>query len=419
MSSLETSKAIILDQPNKWEDWKRAFLTVAKYRDLKDYIEGKKELLQEPEIPQLPGDPRLPVHASVPAVMAVHQDPPPAHSTRSHSSRPRAVFATGIEESTTSTVESDTQIEAISAQASREAFDVYNMRMMRYRVDRELYREQQNNIAKIDAWMRETVSPSYAATTINTADSIRQAYQDLEKQVGVSTTEIQREIRLQYETIMKPNSRRNRNIESWLLSWEDVMNRGQFYKIPFAMDVPDWTDKIFDIFRTVNSEWVTAYELRVSEQIDNGSLTYREVSSAIRRAMANLKRHTPKGVGKGSFGPTFAGEQLPEHVSVDAPKDRLVENQSAERRGGQKRKHGQTKTSSQKEEVVCPACSLSHKVAECFYIFPEKAFPGWKPYKNIQKRVERLLKEDTQLAEEVARIKLPKAGVNRPNTSEN
>jgi hypothetical protein len=53
MSSLETSKIIILDRPAKWEDWEKAFLTIIKYRELKDYIDGKKELLNELEMPEM------------------------------------------------------------------------------------------------------------------------------------------------------------------------------------------------------------------------------------------------------------------------------------------------------------------------------------------------------------------------------
>ena len=60
-------------------------------------------------------------------------------------------------------------------------------------------------------------------------------------------------------------------------------------------------------------------------------------------------------------------------------------------KGGRKRPRTTTTTEGSQEN--CLVCELHHKLPNCFYVFEEKAFEGFKPREKIQKRVEENLKK--------------------------
>ena len=63
------------------------------------------------------------------------------------------------------------------------------------------------------------------------------------------------------------------------------------------------------------------------------------------------------------------------------------------------------------------ACGLPHPIANCFYVFPEKAPQWFHENPEIRLVVDGLLKSDTALKEEVRRLKTKKSKSETPNRS--
>jgi hypothetical protein len=55
--------------------------------------------------------------------------------------------------------------------------------------------------------------------------------------VGMSTVKTQRDIRHEYQALMKPKTRWSKDIKAWIQKWENVMNRGLYYGMAFATDI--------------------------------------------------------------------------------------------------------------------------------------------------------------------------------------
>jgi hypothetical protein len=180
----------------------------------------------------------------------------------------------------------------------------------------------------------------------------------------------------------------------------------------FATDIPTWIETLLEIIRPINGAWVTAYELKVKDKIHQNTLSFREVSAALRVMVAKM-RHNTKSFGKGSsFGPTFAGEISSNGQGMDASLS--DQDGDEERKNKRTRKRGRAGEDSTSKEGSrqCPACDKPHDISGCWYLFPNKAHKRWKAFKAIQEKVNKRLKEDSNLAEEVARMKLQMSRTN-------
>jgi hypothetical protein len=207
-----------------------------------------------------------------------------------------------------------------------------------------------------------------------------------------------------------------------------------------------WFDDFLEAIKGILPMWAEAYEVNKDPQVEDNTLDYRTVANDLRR-VAGKQKNTSK-IAKGSFGPTFADDSSEdatnrikkvsqrrlEHASDrrikdnhaydnsdKSIKDRRVHNASdksiKDHRGyktsdksikdnhdyerlhsSKKRRH-----TSDKSIKVCSACEGPHLTRLCYYIFPKKAPEGWTPHPFIQKLVERNLKDDSTLGEEVKR----------------
>jgi hypothetical protein len=121
-------------------------------------------------------------------------------------------------------------------------------------------------------------------------------------------------------------------------------------------------------------------ELLHATEIDNGTLTFRKLANDLRRELT--KSQTPKPgrvVAKGAFGPSFADSDETEQPKEDEQ--------------GKKKSKSKRKLTTGESSAKCPACELQgHTLANCLYIFPEKAkgtFRGWKGrQEEVNKRLE-------------------------------
>ncbi len=99
-------------------------------------------------------------------------------------------------------------------------------------------------------------------------------------------------------------------------------------------------------------------------------------------------------MAKGAFGPSFA--DLDDN---DQSKDTEEEREKAKGKSKRKMTTGES-------SAKCPACGLQgHTLANCFYVFPEKAKGKFHARQDRQEEVNKKLEENDQLRKEVDRLK--------------
>ena len=120
--------------------------------------------------------------------------------------------------------------------------------------------------------------------------------------------------------------------------------------------------------------------------------TFREVLYSFKQdvlPVISKKRRGPAAV-RGAFGPTFEGIDADEEME-DPPKT-TTPPATNERKRPRDKDH-----SNDKRCVVCGM--LSHELADCYYVFEEKAPEGWNPYRKVKSRAQRNLKKPEVIAE--------------------
>jgi hypothetical protein len=80
------------------------------------------------------------------------------------------------------------------------------------------------------------------------------------------------------------------------------------------------------------------------------------------------------------------------HTGNDQKPARLNSNRGRKRRSG---KHNQRPN--RENPDACLTCGLLHEASECYYLFPEKAYPRFKPRQRITDRVNKALENDVEL----------------------
>ncbi|EED18408.1 conserved hypothetical protein [Talaromyces stipitatus ATCC 10500] len=246
--------------------------------------------------------------------------------------------------------------------------------------------------------MIKTVDITYAQTAIHVTTDIATAYANLREQ---------REIRAEYSHLIEI-PRAPKSWEAWISAWEKVMIRAMLENLSFAKDSTEWANNFLDALKPYFDTWVTAYRMSKEKEIDNGSLDYRTLSGAFRRHATATKRSTGK-VGKGAFAVTY-GDSEEQDGNLDATPSIRINPQGDRRRGNKKRNRTIEGSISESGKPRCRACGiLGHMANACWYIFPKKAPKKWYPKEGVQEKVDSNLREDNKLAEEIARIKNPKA----------
>jgi len=108
-------------------------------------------------------------------------------------------------------------------------------------------------------------------------------------------------------------------------------------------------------------EWIVAYEMIYRKEIENGTLTIRELANELRMELAKLQPlKAGRVVAKGAFGPSFADSD-----DTEQPK----EDEQEKKKGKSKRK-----MTTRESSAKCSACRLQgHTLPNCLYVFPEKS----------------------------------------------
>jgi hypothetical protein len=278
---------------------------------------------------------------------------------------------------------------------------MFNIALTAHKMQFEEFKREETQIKNVWDFLKKTINAKYASTTINTTRDLAEVYEKLKKQAGRDENDIRSDLKHDYDIHTRPWSRIPKDIGTWITDWEHLMEKGNNRKMGFAMDVREWSDRFLDCVKLYDTNWENIYRITHKEEIKAGTLTYRDLSGAFREEVANKQRRNPKSFGKGSF-PTFAGEDAAEDENDSEKQD----DKKRQKKRQKKRRpvHGSV---SETGKPRCRACdSESHTLEYCFYVFPKKAPQGWRLSPLTQKTVDQNLRDDSKLAEEVARLRI-------------
>ena len=137
------------------------------------------------------------------------------------------------------------------------------------------------------------------------------------------------------------------------------MAKGLERNLPFVTSVDDWFDDFLTAVRLIHPMWVSAYELNKSNEVKDGSLSYRTVANDFRTQAKKVADARPGRVGRGAF-PIFAGKDTEDETDVSnseaEAKTKKMKKTGKQPQKSNKRQRSQTTdqtTSSLTERTQC------------------------------------------------------------------
>jgi hypothetical protein len=393
-----TTKTILTSSAN-WEDWNDRFVSQAIMYDLLGHIQGRDHILPKPVRP----------------VMTEY-----AQRTRSRPTPARrpgqGASGQGASEELTLSPDPESDPRGIAfSDLTADGQKSFSMAWTFYQDDLKAYEKQQELVRKLKEWISANVSSHYQKTCCKPTESLAKWYEQLKKAAGISKRLEDSIARERYREALK--TPKMKDLSSWIDLWEQEMTVAEDKGVLATTRVSEWFEDLLVAVRGILPTWAESYGINKDPFVEDNTLDYRTVANDLRKVAS---RHTRTGIpgkiAKGSFGPTFAGEENQHAGSEEAPK-RGDEDGTKRKRGRQsKGKQGSEvlpdSTASQKRKTasdevsgkVCRGCEGYHWTQRCFYLFPKKAPEGWIPNPRIQKIVEQKLKEDSTLEEEIKRL---------------
>ncbi|KAH8696356.1 hypothetical protein BGW36DRAFT_428369 [Talaromyces proteolyticus] len=348
------SSQVILTDSSKWDEWDTAFNTFVQGRAMEGYLDGTIKAPKRPHEPvindYLEGQAR-------------------EQRTQSQDTE---------EESQISSFQAkrDLNIQDLTA-AKRKA---YGEAVATYKLLFDTFLKQSREYQELVDWMRNTVRPEFARNALDTAREIPEKYANLEALAGGGKADVLRQLNSEYKHLTTPWKRIPKDIQKWIMEWEILMTKGNRHRLPQTQLPTIWANDFFNAVRLGYPVWVDSYRSVQEEAIDTGTLTYRALSRAFRRTVD--VSDNPKGT---------AG--------------RIGDNNNRKRKAtGQKRKRDTEK----RDSTRCKACGGIHSLRQCYYLFSNLAPESWIPRDFLKRRVEKNLRENNELGEEVKRIRIDK-----------
>ncbi|EED12749.1 conserved hypothetical protein [Talaromyces stipitatus ATCC 10500] len=234
-----------LNSPEDWDNWENELLNQARANDLLPILQGTEKPIKKPVQPK--------------------------EHVRTLLNRP-------------STMNEDT----VDGCAEQRARNDFNLCLNNYKMEFSECEVQHRDIDKIFEWMKQTVCHSYLKTCVYVTRSWKEAYNNLKAQVGQGSREIQQHIQDDYNQHMKPFRGTPRDPETWIVKWEEIMLQGSKKFMFFTQDTEDWASQFLRTIRPLDEVWVMSFEHSINPKIDDGSLTYKDLSNSFRRPIPQL-----------------------------------------------------------------------------------------------------------------------------------
>ncbi|KAK5662283.1 hypothetical protein OQA88_8189 [Cercophora sp. LCS_1] len=289
-----------------------------------------------------------------------------------------------------------------------------------YQANEKRYNQQADRIEKLKQWVLKTW------------------YTALKEQTGITDDKTLHDAREAYRQAVKPLARMPKDLIRWSEQWEQAIALAQRKKVPESLaTATTWFHDFLDAVKPIMGNWVTSYKVVNIQKAEQLTLTYRKVANDFReevRQEMKARNPTSHRVIKGSFGPSFAGttdakEAYPGDAldSEDGSGGEEGEQKNGrKRRGGSgegerpkkrpKKALGTAKNTPEGERLkrrpssalgtastTCPCCGQFHRLARCYYAFPQLAPEGFVERDHVRSRAKEALL-DPKLQEEVKRL---------------
>ncbi|KAK8093431.1 hypothetical protein PG997_000116 [Apiospora hydei] len=393
MANNDNTQKTYFKSPDDWDTWGSEFRKKAKALEIWEYIDPERKIdwMSPPrrpllvDYPQRQGQPNRRSSIHVGGGLASDQEDPPARSITDLTDTGRSSF----------------QLD-------------YTM----YTHEAKEYKDHRNKVEKLSDWVLSTVSDMYKKTCCDENNDLDGWYAALREVGKVQDSYQMTEAREVYRASTKPLRNMPRDFNAWVIRWETAMADGIRKGVPETTNSQAWCQDLIFALRPVMENWVTNFQFNRQEDINSGQIEYRKVASDLRVFWKTITRDPPASrVSKGSFA-TF-GEadeeelygQAVDQGSNDQRGSRSRTNNASKGTPAQSRKDGpktgtkRKKEQTDQEESECGACFGNHTLSNCFYLFPDKAFQGWRASRPVQRVVEHNLSTHTKLAEKVKRLR--------------
>ncbi|KAI1287179.1 hypothetical protein F5Y03DRAFT_124543 [Xylaria venustula] len=269
------------------------------------------------------------------------------------------------------------------------------------------YKEHRRNVKELTSWMQDTVAQHYRISLMKSEREIDEWYANIRKVGLVSQASVKQEVRNQYKAMVsRPLPKLPKDLGAWITKWETVVAKG----IDKGMTELSSSDNLMSdleiTLQCIIPEWTTSFRMMNESAIDQGTLSYIEIAAGLRKYA--ITRAQASGGGKpikGAFPTYGTNEQEESNEQYDRSRAGSLQGRERGRYRGRSRgdlTHLPKRPRS--DTQVCKACQGFHKLEGCWYALPDKAPENWIPNPILQQIVLRTIKEDQELAKEVARI---------------
>jgi hypothetical protein len=372
-----------LSEPGDFLDWEHAFHLKASRLGLQRYLERKTFLKDQPALPDIR---KRKYTKTAQAQRTIRSETINSQDT--------------TQESTQDDIQETANGTWTVSDLTEQGQKTYQQDLTFYQLEERSFEQERKALGTLQDWVLQTVSPNLLRDCCQSYESIYEWHHNLRARSGRSRTDEARETRNRYLTLLKtaPKTTGQAAVK-WLNQWEEVLAKGQRLKVPETLFCSSWSWDFLNVSRHILPAWTASYSLGKEECIQDEALSYRDLANAFRKELQNAEaaksQESTKGrVARGAFSASYAGED-PQGDEGDA---HITEGQyRSTRKGGRKTKRQRSPENQEK----CPACGLPHVLERCFYAFPNLAWKGFKPRRQLQTKVKEALEEDLDLQAQV------------------
>jgi hypothetical protein len=380
-----------LAKPEDWNNWNHEFELQVETFSLEPHITNKKPLLPQPEMPDI----RKKKYIKKP-----------------HAQRHARSQTVDNEEEDEETIQEKNNGQWMMTDLTDSGLKAFNLDLTWYKQLETSYEKQRQCVEKLTKWILQTVSPDYKSTCCIAKTPLWEWHQNLKSRCGLSTTDEKMQLKIAYKNALRP-PRNIKDAYTWIDTWESIMARGLQKGLSDAKDTASWVPDLLQAVQGLMPFWATSFRQFKQEAIADGSLTFREVGNDFRKELTAQNPQKNARVTKGAFATTYDGDKdhSSEYGDAHTAEDHIPPRRGATVSRGNRISSGTKRVPSREEnsDGGCPACKMPHALAECYYIFPEKAYPKWTPRERVKERVREALENNADLQAQVRALKGPRS----------
>ena len=312
------------------------------------------------------------------------------------------------------------------AKAYENDLEMYKLTLENYKIHEREYRDERANLDKATAIIQSSVTTHLLNTCCIPGLSLREWVINLKLRMGTTTAEEKEIARKRYREALKPMRTANQwNI--WLLEYDEASTEAELKGVGELSDPEGVFKDFLDSVRKVAQNWADNFK---QNHLNQPGMTRKEMMKRFRETMSDdYPKKTTHHRGAFAVGgeehshdrSSFAagGESTPgsnerdaSHAAKSAPSAPSNDSTRGSRKNKQRQSTGQRASSKRpRSESVhtdgakCPACNGPHPLSRCFYINKDQAPEWFKPRREMEVMVSKLLDLDLDLQAQVRALK--------------